>query len=573
MLSNHSRHQPLADLSTLRPVATVMDIARLGAMHQTRLSFMRVMMRTIMREQWRIATQLSDLDDHGYGTLVYTIDTPQNRYSFVVFSNYLADEDRNDRVIADQWDVTLALCMGAVSPAQLSEMRDNVPKQEAGRASANMLVLSRGNKSMRNFDYVVEQLANGQQPDPTVLSKVGYLYRTTAVYGSGKFGLADWQKVKQHCPEFAKPFAAEMFACFMLRHFSIEQAEHLARIRAPQKAVALAPQIKRFIGIGNSTGLGMAPYLIRHPQLISRWIATRESAIADVVQNGDFNNASIQRFISVMDKILTHFAQTQVPDQDQTARNELLKKELSALLQKDLAALSSWLDVLKFAQSLSLESQELINSALLETHPQISDQYQYPCVQEQLTGQPQMRLSELKRLFEQHYDWALAIDFSQADANYFFWYRSQEKMEPRLGVQNQEPGADQAMPLVIAKQLHACYQQLCADLLCADLKSNHEPELVAHFLLRHPQFSSTVRRAQAMANECYGEVRANLADKTMRPMDLLRCKLSFFGVSKFDPKSKLWVRNTMFQGAPVVADIGGEFDDDWYFPVAPSVLN
>ena len=71
-----------------------------------------------------------------------------------------------------------------------------------------------------------------------------------------------------------------------------------------------------------------------------------------------------------------------------------------------------------------------------------------------------------------------------------------------------------------------------------------------------------------MAQECYGEIRANLADIDMLPMDLLRCKLSFFGVSKFDPKSKLWVRNTMFQGAPSVADIGKPFKDDWCFPVA-----
>jgi hypothetical protein len=45
--------------------------------------------------------------------------------------------------------------------------------------------------------------------------------------------------------------------------------------------------------------------------------------------------------------------------------------------------------------------------------------------------------------------------------------------------------------------------------------------------------------------------------------------LSFFGVSKFDPKSRLWVRNTMFQGAPLVDDIGTDFADDWYFPVMP----
>ena len=50
------------------------------------------------------------------------------------------------------------------------------------------------------------------------------------------------------------------------------------------------------------------------------------------------------------------------------------------------------------------------------------------------------------------------------------------------------------------------------------------------------------------------------------PIHLLRCKLSFFGVGKFDPKSRLWVRNTMFQGAPIIDDIEDIYEDDWFFP-------
>jgi hypothetical protein len=29
----------------------------------------------------------------------------------------------------------------------------------------------------------------------------------------------------------------------------------------------------------------------------------------------------------------------------------------------------------------------------------------------------------------------------------------------------------------------------------------------------------------------------------------------------------------MFQGAPVVSDLSNEFNDDWYFPVAPMLGN
>ena len=53
------------------------------------------------------------------------------------------------------------------------------------------MVLSRANKSVRLFRHVVESLAAGAQPDATMIDEVGYLVRTTAVYGSGKFGAAD----------------------------------------------------------------------------------------------------------------------------------------------------------------------------------------------------------------------------------------------------------------------------------------------------------------------------------------------------------------------------------------------
>ena len=76
---------------------------------------------------------------------------------------------------------------------------------------------------------------------------------------------------------------------------------------------------------------------------------------------------------------------------------------------------------------------------------------------------------------------------------------------------------------------------------------------------------------QSMAKTHYGEIQANLLDREVLPMHLLRCKLAFFGVSKFDPRSRLWVRNTMFQGAPLLEDIGQPFEDDWFLPLAPIV--
>ena len=554
----------------LRPPEVVMDIKRLGSLHQSRLSFMRALMRKIMRQQWRIEASLVELDRHGYGTVVYTIHANENTYSYVLFSNYLADEERSDRVLAEKWDVTMALCMGSVGAQELEQLRVNVPKQEMGRVNSKVMVLSRGNKSSRNFEYVVSELSAGRQPELQHLADVGYLYRTTAVYGSGKFGMADWEKVKNQCPEFADPFAAEMFNCFLLRHFSLEQAEHLARIRSPETAVALQDHVKRFFGIGNSTGLGMAPYLVRHPLLISRWIMIREKTLARAIHAGPVDQLAQDRLLIILARIAQHFAETTVPDEIQIERNRVLKLELAELsewlIKGDYQTSNSdWTRLqAHVTEQLSLETQEAVNSALIELYPDLVDEYEcYPCVDEAYQLAPEMTLSELKALIEQHYGWALQINFSQPDANHYFWYRSEEKMEPRIGKRFSEPGQDKAMPLTIARQTRQCY-----DGLLEYLKVSEANTTVAQLLLKKPELGSTIKRIQTMAHECYGEIRGNLADKEMLPLDLLRCKLSFFGVSKFDPKSKLWVRNTMFQGAPLVSDIGQPFADDWYFPVA-----
>jgi hypothetical protein len=74
-----------------------------------------------------------------------------------------------------------------------------------------------------------------------------------------------------------------------------------------------------------------------------------------------------------------------------------------------------------------------------------------------------------------------------------------------------------------------------------------------------------------MARCAFGEIRANLMDRNMLPIHLLRCKLAFFGAGKFDPKSSRWVRITLFQGAPLVSEIGQPFADDWNFAVMPTL--
>ncbi len=551
----------------LRPVDQVMDLERLGAMHQSRLSFMRILVRRIMLERWQIDTARLDLCADGYGTVIYEINTPQGRFSFVIFSDYLSPEERNDRVIASKWDLTMALVEGRVDDEYLAFLRQNVPLQEAGRVDSRVFVLSRANRSARNFDYVVDQLANGEQPDVAKIAKVGYLYRTTAVYGSGKLGMADWDKVSSRYPDFARPFAAEMFACFMLRNFSLLQVEHIARCRSPQQFAPMKQEIKRYFGIGNSTGLGMAPYLINHPLLINQWVEMRELALALVRTLGHIDDAVRAQFDTLLARCARHMAETVTEDQWQTDNNKRVIEDLAALREQAGQCLDNWDALLTWSeQHCSLQGQELLVSVLLELYPQLVDGLDdYYCVEEFLDLDPLMPLQKLKEVIERRYDWALKTDFSEAGARDIFWYRSEEKMEPRLGQSALDSGKEKQMALGVGYAVFKCYEQLCQYI-------REFPEhTTARFMVARPKLRGIVRRIQSMDRCVYGDIQANLLARDILPMHLLRCKLSFFGVSKFDPRSRLWVRNTMYQGAPLLEDIGRIYNDDWFMPLAPTL--
>src|SRR5690348_13761476 len=253
-----------------------MRAKRLGSFHPTRLSFSRSLLRRIGREGWRFRRTVCELDDQGFGRLVYEIDTTKGALSFAGFSNYLAPEDRTDRVIAEKWDAAFALSAGQLDRAALDRLAASAPKQEAARYSADELVLSRANKSLRLFDAVAAALAEGRQPDLAEVVRVGYLMRTTAVYGNGKFGLADLARLRRD-GIFDLPYEAEMLMVYMIRQFSFDLIEHIARNMNPQ-AVPLSLSTRRALGIGNATGLGMAPFLVAHPALFNNWILAREKA-------------------------------------------------------------------------------------------------------------------------------------------------------------------------------------------------------------------------------------------------------------------------------------------------------
>ncbi|MDC3355242.1 hypothetical protein OAV82_01380, partial [Candidatus Pelagibacter sp.] len=263
----------------LRDPSIVMKLSKLGSFHQSKLSFLRSFLKEF--KDWEYKRDLFDLNTLGFGTAIYSFKKNNRVYSLICFANQLDENERSDRVIATKWDAAFTLHDGMPSKQDIERLRNEVPKQEVGRLSYKELTLSRANKSVRIFNHVVDSLSEGKQPDISLLSSVGYLYRTTAVYGSGKFGLADRFRIKDR-EEIYGPFRLEMMLVYLVRQFTFDQVNHVAKNKNPKKAVSLDPEICISLGIGNSTGLGMAPFIVNHPTLLNNWILARETALKEI---------------------------------------------------------------------------------------------------------------------------------------------------------------------------------------------------------------------------------------------------------------------------------------------------
>jgi len=548
----------------LRTPQTVMRLARMGAFHQSRLSFMRVLLRRLKSEGWVVDRPVFDIDDHGVGVATYRARGPRATYTLVAFAHQLADDQRSDRVIAKAWDATFTLCDGEVDTAQISRLAGNVPKQEAGRIAESELVLSRANKSVRLFSHVVESLAAGHQPDPEMIESVGYLYRTTAVYGAGKFGAADRTTWSER-PEFTGSFQPEMLAVWLIRAFSIDIVEHAARIKSPATAVALDPDVRRRFGIGNSTGLGMAPFLINHPRLIHSWIAARETALARVRALPAATAEQIDRFRQLSRRAARNARQWHVADERQASRIDRLCLDFDWIIERAEAMTPDddrpWDGIYRAAeQSLSLEGQEALVSLMFEPYADLVDglascMHADEDVAHRIDGT--MCAGDVMTMLEAQYDWTDSIDYDDPESQARVWYVSEEKLEPRLGERHEELLEPYEQPLCPGRD---------AVRMRHDLASFDPDSTLGAFLLKHPEHRHMARRLQIVSKLEFGEIRDNTIGAAMIPIDLLRCKLSFFGATKFDPRSDRWLRITMYQGAPFPDELAMLDPDDLVYP-------
>ena len=371
--------------------------------------------------------------------------------------------------------------------------------------------------------------------------------RTTAVYGNGKFGIAD-RALFADRPHMAAPFQGEMLTVWLIRAFTHDLVEHVATCRAPDTAVPLDRALRRQLGIGNATGLGMAPFLVAHPQLLNAWAYVRETALARILACGEAVGDGLG---PLAERVGQHLHTWNVEDRRQQDGIEILRKEFASL---DLSA-ATWPALWAQVADKSLECQELIQALMIDLNPHLVDDLADALhTSLPFTWDPTQSVGQLRERVETAYSWALAYDFDDPAQTTLFWYTSEEKLEPRLGRRREEPWAELERPLDIARQVQRLHAALCA----ADAAQR-----LAFFFVDRPDLRAIAQRVQTCHDLPYAEIQDNLIAETTRPIDMLRFKLAMFGASKFDPKSDLWTRITLFQGAPLRDD--EDLSADWSF--------
>ena len=546
----------------LRDPNTIMKLSRLGSFHQSKLSFLRSFLSEF--KDWDYNRDLFNLDKDGYGEVIYSFKKKDRVYSLVCFANKIEDGERSDRVIATKWDAAFTLYDGVPSDDDIKRLKNEVPKQEIGRLTFKELTLSRANKSIRVFNHVVKNLSEGKQPDLDLLSKVGYLYRTTAVYGSGKFGLADRFRIKNR-EEINGPFRLEMMLVYLVRQFTFDQVNHVAHNINPKTAVKLDSQICKNLGIGNSTGLGMAPFIVNHPTLLNNWILSRETALKKIREIQIVKDQDSELFKDCLKKSLKNITSWNTDSEYQQNKIRLLLRDVKKFINYvendfDFQSEFPFNQIYLWLEKNSCEECiEYVVSIMMEPYNDIIE----PLVsnmsseEEKYFNIPTNRtVQELLEIIKTRYSNILDINFDQKENHQNFWFISKNKEEPRMADRFEEHGSELEQPLAIARDIKKLYEQLLP------LKNNSTT--IAQFLSLNPDLRHVVRRAFIIEKFPYSEIQDNTIGKSIVPIDMLRLKLSFFGALKFDPRSDKWLRICMFQGAPLPNELKN-YDEQWVY--------
>ena len=351
---------------------------------------------------------------------------------------------------------------------------------------------------------------------------------------------------------------------YLVRQFTFDQVNHVAKFRNPKKAVKLDPSICKKLGIGNSTGLGMAPFIVNHPTLLNNWIMCREIALKKIREIKKVNLREIKIFRESLKNSLKNIINWNTDsDYQQKKINSLLNdfkkflkfidKELNFETDYSFNKIYLWLEqnaceeCIEYVVSMMLEPFDDIVKPLISKMNSDEDLY--------FTIPTDRKIEDLKNIIEKRYSNILKINFKKKENYKNFWFISKNKEEPRYANRFEENGSQLEQPLAIARDIKKLYEILLV---------SKNSLTIDKFLIENPDLRHVIRRAFIIEKFPYSEIQDNTIGENVVPIDMLRLKLSFFGALKFDPRSDKWLRICMFQGAPLPTDLKN-IDHQWVY--------
>ena len=533
----------------------------LGAARLSRYSFSRTMLRRAVAESWTAGRLRQNFDAQGRGESIYWLDTGRHRFHFVAFTTTVEESAHTDRVIAERWEVAAALVEGDVDGDLLAMLRLQVPQQERGRLDPRILSLTRGNRSVRFFGALVDELAAGRQPDPEKVGDAGYILRSTAFYANGKFGMRSFDGYGDDHP-FRVPYRAQFVAAWLFRELGYDMVEHCARIQGGPDAVGFDERWCRFFGLGNATGLGLVPYALKHPRVLDAWVGMRELALADVrAMAGEPETSRI--LAKWIDRAGQHFDSGSADDCTPFLNSRALVPVVEQIAKawNRYAGEGLPYDTLyRWAEGQGPETSELVVSLLIELHAGDDELFDdFLLVDEHSEVDPAATVEDLRSMFADRFGWLDELDLEADEASAFWWVVSDNTEEPRRASRTRLEPEGQDVAIDVALRLWR---------LALDLNNRDGGEVVAAFLAERPEHRAAVDRLVA-SDRRYGEIRDNACAADYLPLQIQRFQLAQYGMDEFKPKSTDWLRVTLFQGAPRLSDLGPGLTDDWALPVRP----
>jgi hypothetical protein len=357
--------------------------------------------------------------------------------------------------------------------------------------------------------------------------------------------------------------SAQMLCAYLMRVFAQDLIEQLARHQS-SNAVSLAPEIARFLGVGNGSALGLVLFVNNHPRLIDRWLSAHEQALAAAKALPLMPGSPLgPKLLRLIDRAIAYRREDRVsydhrPSSSAIADDLVIIRAAAARL--DLTApfpLAALCDAV--AAKVGPEALETLHSLLIELVPETADALaETLVVDEETITRPEMSAGRLRELLHAGYRWALDMDLSTPESARYVWYKSRNAEEPRRG-----PWSEVAFAHNLGLDLPRLAQALDKEL------ADGEPKrLTAHLLLQRPDLRAFVARIQSLEGLAYHSPMMNMMGEGFVPIDVVgMMNVAIHGIDKTRDYLNRNLRGVLYHGAPLPDEIAAGASDDWFWPM------